>query len=173
MRLRRLRGPRGPRARPAVPLGAAGPGWAPGAALAAGLAVAAAQVGGTAWELANAAPADTALPPGTATTGGGRWGLGRLYTLGLVPLFLATPFFARATFRREVVPGRVWSFEQKQGIGLGLNTSLNVRMTVLRLSEGGLFVYGEREGTPCTSAAPRPRLGRASAAPRPRAVAED
>ena len=83
-----------------------------------------------------------------------------------MPLFLATPFFARATFRREVVPGRVWSFEQKQGIGLGLNTSLNVRMTVLRLREGGLFVYGERERERGSA----PHLGRASGAC---AVAED
>ena len=93
-------------------------------------------MGGSVWELRNCEPAT--VRPGAATAPAA----GRLWTLGVVPIFLATPFFARATFRTEVVPGRVWSFEQKQGIGLGLNTSLNVRMTVVRLRSGGLFVYG-------------------------------
>jgi hypothetical protein len=39
-----------------------------------------------------------------------------------------------------VDPGRVWFFEQKQGIGLGLNVSVNVRMTVIKLRSGGLWV---------------------------------
>ena len=38
-------------------------------------------------------------------------------------------------------PGRVWFFEQKQGIGLGLNVSVNVRMTVIKLRNGGLWVH--------------------------------
>ena len=38
-------------------------------------------------------------------------------------------------------PGRVWFFEQKQGIGLGLNVSVNVRMTVIKLRSGGLWVH--------------------------------
>ena len=104
--------------------------------MAAAAAVAAAVAGGAAWELRNCEPAEAR--PGGATAPEA----GRLWTLGVVPFFLATPFFARATFRAEVVPGAVWSFEQKQGIGLGLNTSLNVRMTVVRLRSGGLFVYG-------------------------------
>ena len=121
--------------RGAVPgLGALGP--EAGAAAAAAAVVAAAAGGGLAWELRNCEPAR--MRPGVATAPAA----GRLWTLGVVPIFLATPFFARATFRTEVVPGRVWSFEQKQGIGLGLNTSLNVRMTVVRLRSGGLFVYG-------------------------------
>jgi len=40
-----------------------------------------------------------------------------------------------------VDPGRVWFFEQKQGIGLGLNVSVNVRMTVIKLRSGGLWVH--------------------------------
>ena len=44
-------------------------------------------------------------------------------------------------FRYEVDPGRVWFFEQKQGIGLGLNVSVNVRMTVVKLRSGGLWVH--------------------------------
>jgi hypothetical protein len=102
--------------------------------------VSAAVYGGTQWELRNCEPWN--LPQGTEA----REKEGRLYTLGVVPIFLATPFFARATFRRELVPGKVWAFEQKQGIGLGLNTSVNVRMTVVKLEEEGdtatkLFVY--------------------------------
>lgn len=30
----------------------------------------------------------------------------------------------------------MWFFEQKQGIGLGLNVSVNVRMTVIKLRGG-------------------------------------
>ncbi|UPQ97223.1 RecQ-mediated genome instability protein [Chloropicon primus] len=97
-------------------------------------AVVAACVGGWAWELGNCEPANA----GRAVTGSGG---GRTYVLGVVPFFLATPFFARATFRTEIIKGRVWGFEQKQGIGLGLNTSVNTRMTILRLRCGGLLVY--------------------------------
>ena len=98
-------------------------------------------VGGTAWELGNTEPADQR----EGRSGGASsssWAE-RLWCLGVVPIFLATPFFARATFRREIrgLEGRVWQFEQKQGIGLGLNTSTNVRMTAIRLGEGGLFLY--------------------------------
>ena len=105
---------------------------------AASAAALAASVGGFAWERDNCEPPPEAAPQGAAT----RPEAGRAFTLGLVPIFLATPFFARATYRSEAVPGRLWSFEQKQGIGLGLNTSLNVRMTVGRLASGNLFVYG-------------------------------
>ena len=34
------------------------------------------------------------------------------------PLFPLVPAFARQTYRYEVDPGRMWFFEQKQGIGL-------------------------------------------------------
>ena len=119
-------------------------GGAGGAAAVAAAAIAAACVGGSSWERANCEPAPAAL----AARGSGGGGIatapefGRSYILGVVPIFLATPFFVRATYRTELVRGALWSFEQKQGIGLGLNTSLNVRMTVGRLKSGGLFVYG-------------------------------
>lgn len=44
----------------------------------------------------------------------------------------------RATVRRELVPGRIWSFEQVQGV---IYVQVPVRMTVVRLDSGGLFVY--------------------------------
>lgn len=101
-------------------------------------ALALACAGGFQWELRNCEPAD---PNGSYVTGKTGSPLSRLYCLGVPPIFLAVPFFARATFRAEVVTGKVWTFEQRQGIGLGLNTSVNVRMTLLRLEGGGLFVY--------------------------------
>lgn len=100
----------------------------------------AASIGGAAWEAKNVAPADcSAQSAATARTLPNK---GRGYVLGTVPFFLAVPFFVRATFRTEVVAGSVWSFEQKQGIGLGLNTAVSVRMTAIRVREtGGLLLY--------------------------------
>mmetsp|Transcript_30207 Transcript_30207/g.50017 ORF Transcript_30207/g.50017 Transcript_30207/m.50017 type:complete len:462 (+) Transcript_30207:125-1510(+) len=48
------------------------------------------------------------------------------------------PSASRATVRRDVVPGRIWSFEQVQGV---IYVHVPVRMTVVKLNEGGLFVY--------------------------------
>lgn len=53
----------------------------------------------------------------------------------LVPLY---PFGQRRTIRREVVPDRVWTFEQVQGI---LYVTVPIRMTVIRMDTGGLLVY--------------------------------
>jgi len=44
----------------------------------------------------------------------------------------------RATVRRELVPGRIWSFEQVQGL---LYVHVPVRMTAVRLDAGGLLLY--------------------------------
>ena len=44
----------------------------------------------------------------------------------------------RPTVRRELVPGRIWSFEQVQGV---IYVQVPVRMTVVKLDAGGLFVY--------------------------------
>jgi len=57
------------------------------------------------------------------------------------PIFPLVPIFGRRTFRYDVLPGKIWRFEQKQGIGLGLNVAVNVRMTVIKMASGGLFVY--------------------------------
>lgn len=95
-------------------------------------------VGGTIWERANTEPASV-CNAAEADTAPGK---GRGYVLGVVPIFLAVPFFHRATFRTEVVPNSVWTFEQRQGIGLGLNTAVNVRMTAVRIkATGGLLLY--------------------------------
>eukprot|EP00240_Pyramimonas_obovata_P001702 CAMPEP_0118923952 /NCGR_PEP_ID=MMETSP1169-20130426/2286_1 /TAXON_ID=36882 /ORGANISM="Pyramimonas obovata, Strain CCMP722" /LENGTH=466 /DNA_ID=CAMNT_0006865017 /DNA_START=146 /DNA_END=1546 /DNA_ORIENTATION=+ len=57
------------------------------------------------------------------------------------PIFPVVPIFGRETYRYEVIPDRMWRFEQKQGIGLGLNVAVNVCMTVIKMNSGGLFVY--------------------------------
>ena len=44
----------------------------------------------------------------------------------------------RATVRRELVPGRIWSFEQVQGL---IYVHVPVRMTAVRLDAGGLLLY--------------------------------
>jgi len=44
----------------------------------------------------------------------------------------------RATVRRELVRGRIWSFEQVQGL---LYVHVPVRMTAVRLDTGGLLLY--------------------------------
>ena len=56
------------------------------------------------------------------------------------PLWLAlpvAPYSRRKTIRREVGPG-VWAFEQLIGI---YYVHVPIRMTVVRLEAGGLFVY--------------------------------
>lgn len=44
----------------------------------------------------------------------------------------------RATVRRELVPDRIWSFEQVQGL---IYVHVPVRMVVVKLDSGGLFAY--------------------------------
>ena len=48
------------------------------------------------------------------------------------------PSAPRATLRRELVPNRIWSFEQVQGV---LYVHVPVRMTAVALDGGGLFIY--------------------------------
>jgi Domain of unknown function (DUF4336) len=52
-----------------------------------------------------------------------------------LPLY---PYSYRPTLRTEIVPDWAWSFEQIQGV---LYVVTPLRMTVLRLNEGGLLVY--------------------------------
>jgi Domain of unknown function (DUF4336) len=59
-----------------------------------------------------------------------------------VPLY---PYGQRRTLRQEVVADWVWSFEQIQGV---LYVVTPLRMTVLRLAEGGLLVYAPIAPTP-------------------------
>ena len=51
----------------------------------------------------------------------------------------------KKTIRREVVPGSIWTFDQKFGI---LNVQVPLRMTVIKLSDGGLFLYNPVAATP-------------------------
>jgi hypothetical protein len=53
----------------------------------------------------------------------------------LVPLY---PYGKRRTLRKEVVKGTIWTFDQIQGI---LSVITPIRMTVVKLDEGGLLVY--------------------------------
>ncbi|KAH9740234.1 Lysine-tRNA ligase [Citrus sinensis] len=50
------------------------------------------------------------------------------------------PFLNRRTIRTEVVKGRIWLFEQEQALGFS-SVSTNIRMTVIKLKSGGLWVH--------------------------------
>ncbi|GBG66461.1 hypothetical protein CBR_g61504 [Chara braunii] len=50
------------------------------------------------------------------------------------------PFFERTTLRYEVEAGRIWIFEQAQTLGFS-SVTVNVRMTVIKLRSGGLWVH--------------------------------
>eukprot|EP00850_Spirogloea_muscicola_P018417 SM000168S02616 [mRNA] locus=s168:247801:249992:+ [translate_table: standard] len=54
--------------------------------------------------------------------------------------FPLSPFLERQTLRYELQPGVMWGFEQEQGLGFSSVTT-NVRMTVVRLASGGLWVH--------------------------------
>lgn len=60
----------------------------------------------------------------------------------LLPLY---PQSKRRTLRTEVVKDTLWTFEQVQGI---LYVVVPVRMTIVRLEEGGLLVYAPVAPTP-------------------------
>ncbi|MEL7067043.1 MAG: DUF4336 domain-containing protein [Cyanobacteria bacterium J06581_3] len=53
----------------------------------------------------------------------------------IVPIY---PYGKRRTLRREIIPGKLWTFEQVQGI---FYVVVPIRMTVLKLVAGGLFVF--------------------------------
>eukprot|EP00897_Mesotaenium_endlicherianum_P004057 jgi/Mesen1/367/ME000001S02674 len=54
--------------------------------------------------------------------------------------FPLRPFLERQTIRYEVEAGRIWLFEQEQGLGFSSVTT-NTRMTVIKLKSGGLWVH--------------------------------
>lgn len=60
----------------------------------------------------------------------------------LLPLY---PYWRRRTIRREIVPETIWTFDQVQGI---LYTVVPIRMTVVKLTTGGLLVYAPVAPTP-------------------------
>lgn len=55
------------------------------------------------------------------------------------------PYGSKATARAEAVSGEVWTFDQLQGL---LDVLVNVRMTVARLEDGGLWVHNPIAPTP-------------------------
>ncbi|MEM6611091.1 MAG: DUF4336 domain-containing protein [Cyanobacteria bacterium P01_C01_bin.72] len=52
-----------------------------------------------------------------------------------VPIY---PYSKRRTIRREVLPNQIWTFDQLQGI---FYVVVPIRMTVIKLQQGGLLVY--------------------------------
>ncbi len=60
----------------------------------------------------------------------------------LVPLY---PYGKRRTLRKEVVKDTIWTFEQLQGI---FYVIVPIRMTIIKLEEGGLLVYAPVAPTP-------------------------
>lgn len=51
----------------------------------------------------------------------------------------------KKTLLKEIVPGQIWTFDQKFGI---LNVQVPIRMTVVKLKSGGLFIYNPVAATP-------------------------
>ncbi|MEC4805527.1 MAG: DUF4336 domain-containing protein [Jaaginema sp. PMC 1079.18] len=60
----------------------------------------------------------------------------------LVPLY---PYGQRRTLKTEVVKDTIWTFDQMQGI---LYVVVPIRMTVVKLAQGGLLVYAPVAPTP-------------------------
>ncbi|GMY13624.1 hypothetical protein FCV25MIE_08863 [Fagus crenata] len=50
------------------------------------------------------------------------------------------PFLNRRTIRTEAVKGCIWLFKQEQALGFS-SVSTNIRMTVIKLKSGGLWVH--------------------------------
>lgn len=50
------------------------------------------------------------------------------------------PFLNRRTIRKEILKNCIWSFEQEQALGFS-SVSTNIRMTVIKLKSGGLWVH--------------------------------
>lgn len=60
----------------------------------------------------------------------------------LVPIY---PYAKRQTIRQEIVRDRIWTFDQLQGI---LYVVIPIRMTIIKLDQGGLLVYAPIAPTP-------------------------
>jgi len=64
---------------------------------------------------------------------------------GLWGLLPVGPYKRKKTIMETIVPNAVWTFDQKFGI---LNVQVPLRMTVVKLEGGGLFVYDPIAATP-------------------------
>ena len=60
----------------------------------------------------------------------------------VVPIY---PYGQRRTLRREIVPNKLWLFEQVQGV---FYVVVPIRMTVIKLAGGGLFAFSPVAPTP-------------------------
>ena len=85
---------------------------------------------GTAAAAAVAAATSAPPLPAHASFEGADW--------PLWPALPLAPYGQRKTIMREAVPGRVWMFEQLLGV---FYVHVPIRMTVVAMDQGGLFVY--------------------------------
>ncbi|KAG6471370.1 hypothetical protein ZIOFF_068811 [Zingiber officinale] len=67
-------------------------------------------------------------------------GAGRFYFNITGFPFPLGPFINRRTIRTEAVKNSIWLFEQEQALGFS-SVSTNIRMTVIKLQSGGLWVH--------------------------------
>ncbi|KAL9227007.1 hypothetical protein vseg_002755 [Gypsophila vaccaria] len=84
--------------------------------------------------------AKTKSSSSSSSGGGGGGGGGRFYLNITGFPFPLGPFLNRRTIRTEVVKDSIWCFEQEQALGFS-SVSTNIRMTVIKLQSGGLWVH--------------------------------
>ncbi|KAL1338185.1 hypothetical protein HN51_032855 [Arachis hypogaea] len=91
-------------------------------------------------ELTNLVVASTATPTSTVTKSNSNGSSGRFYFNFTGFPFPLGPFLNRRTIRTEAVKGCIWLFEQEQALGFS-SVSTNIRMTVIKLKSGGLWIH--------------------------------
>lgn len=64
---------------------------------------------------------------------------------GLWGILPVATYKRKKTVMETIVPGKIWTFDQRLGI---LNVQVPLRMTVVKLQGGGLFVYDPVAATP-------------------------
>lgn len=64
---------------------------------------------------------------------------------GLWGILPVGTYKSKKTIQDEIVPGMIWTLDQRFGI---LNVQVPLRMTVIKLKNGGLFVYNPIAATP-------------------------
>ena len=64
---------------------------------------------------------------------------------GLWGILPVATYKRKKTVMETIVPGKIWTFDQRLGI---LNVQVPLRMTVIKLQGGGLFVYNPVAATP-------------------------
>lgn len=64
---------------------------------------------------------------------------------GLWGILPVGTYKSKKTLLKEIVPGKIWTLDQKFGI---LNVQVPLRMTVIKMSDGGLWVYNPVAATP-------------------------